>query len=74
MMRRSNVTIQSGGTRVLAVSGSQEALLIWRHRFITGTWGWEVPTGEVEDGESPAEAAAREFTEEPAGGPGRCGT
>jgi 8-oxo-dGTP pyrophosphatase MutT (NUDIX family) len=39
-------------------------LLLWRHRFITGTWGWEVPAGGVEQGEPLAEAAAREVLEE----------
>jgi len=39
-------------------------LLEWRHRFITETWGWEIPTGIVDAGESPAEAAAREVEEE----------
>ena len=42
----------------------RQVLLLWRHRFITGSWGWEVPLGRIEDGESPAEAAAREFEEE----------
>lgn len=39
-------------------------LLIWRHRFITDTWGWEIPGGMVGAGEPPAEAAAREVEEE----------
>jgi 8-oxo-dGTP pyrophosphatase MutT (NUDIX family) len=39
-------------------------LLLWRHRFITDTWGWEIPAGRVEDGESPEEAAVRETVEE----------
>jgi 8-oxo-dGTP pyrophosphatase MutT (NUDIX family) len=39
-------------------------LLLWRHRFITDRWGWEIPAGRVEPGESPAEAAARETREE----------
>ncbi|MGF1661690.1 MAG: NUDIX hydrolase [Kineosporiaceae bacterium] len=39
-------------------------LLLWRHRFITGRWGWEIPAGRVEPGESPAAAAARETEEE----------
>ena len=39
-------------------------LLLWRHRFITDTWGWEVPAGKVDPGESAAEAASREVAEE----------
>ena len=45
-------------------------LLLWRHRFITDVWGWEVPAGRVEDGEDPAEAAAREVLEETGWRPG----
>lgn len=39
-------------------------LLLWRHRFITDTWGWEIPAGGVEPGENPADAARREAVEE----------
>ncbi|HZM32698.1 MAG TPA: NUDIX hydrolase, partial [Acidimicrobiales bacterium] len=39
-------------------------LLIWRHRFITDTWGWEIPAGRIEPDESPEEAAVRETVEE----------
>ena len=28
-------------------------LLLWRHRFISDTWGWEVPAGRVDPGETP---------------------
>ena len=45
-------------------------LLLWRHRFITDTWSWEVPAGRIEDGESEAEAAAREAEEETGWRPG----
>lgn len=41
-------------------------LLMWRHRFTTDTWGWEVPAGWVEAGED-LEAAARRETEEETG-------
>ncbi|MGA5821589.1 NUDIX hydrolase [Kitasatospora sp. NPDC094028] len=39
-------------------------LLLYRHRFITGRWGWELPAGWTETGEEPAAAIAREVEEE----------
>jgi 8-oxo-dGTP pyrophosphatase MutT (NUDIX family) len=45
-------------------------LLLWRHRFITDTWGWEIPAGRIDPGESPVVAAARETLEETGWRPG----
>ena len=45
-------------------------LLLWRHRFITDSWGWEIPGGEIHEDESPGEAAARETLEETGWRPG----
>lgn len=45
-------------------------LPLWRHRFITDTWGWEIPTGKIDPGEDPADAAARETEEETGWRPG----
>jgi 8-oxo-dGTP pyrophosphatase MutT (NUDIX family) len=45
-------------------------LLLWRHRFTTDSWGWEVPAGRVDHGESPVDAAARETLEETGWRPG----
>jgi 8-oxo-dGTP pyrophosphatase MutT (NUDIX family) len=39
-------------------------LLLGRHRFITDTWGWEIPAGRVDAGETPRFAAEREVLEE----------
>ena len=46
-------------------------LLLWRHRFITDTWGWEVPAGWADPGEDPAEAIRREVEEETGWRPGK---
>ena len=49
-------------TRV--VDGREEVLLLWRHRFAIDKWVWEIPSGLIEEGEEPAEAARREVEEE----------
>ena len=45
-------------------------LLLWRHRFVTDSWGWEVPAGRIDPGETPSQAAAREVLEETGWAPG----
>jgi 8-oxo-dGTP pyrophosphatase MutT (NUDIX family) len=45
-------------------------LLLWRHRFVTDTWGWEIPAGMIDDGETPEEAGRREALEETGWAPG----
>jgi 8-oxo-dGTP pyrophosphatase MutT (NUDIX family) len=45
-------------------------LLLWRHRFITDVWGWEMPAGRVEAGEDLEAAARRETVEENGWEPG----
>ncbi|MFE6049385.1 NUDIX hydrolase [Kitasatospora sp. NPDC056446] len=46
------------------VLNDRKVLMMWRHRFATDTWSWEIPSGIVEDGESLEAAAAREVLEE----------
>lgn len=51
-------------TAVITDDEKNRVLLLWRHRFITDSWGWEVPAGWAEPGEDPAAAIAREIEEE----------
>jgi len=46
------------------MSRADHVLLLWRHRFITDTWGWEIPAGAVDAGETIEDAAVREAEEE----------
>jgi 8-oxo-dGTP pyrophosphatase MutT (NUDIX family) len=55
---------------VVVNDAGTDVLLIWRHRFIPDTWGWEVPAGRIEEGEDPAVGAAREVLEETGWRPG----
>lgn len=57
-MPRRSVTV------VVLDDSGEHVLLLWRHRFITDTWGWEVPAGWTEGDESLEEAARREVEEE----------
>jgi 8-oxo-dGTP pyrophosphatase MutT (NUDIX family) len=52
------------GAGAVVTDEHKRVLLLWRHRFITDTWGWEIPVGRAEPGEDLAEAAAREVEEE----------
>ncbi|MFJ9128955.1 NUDIX domain-containing protein [Streptomyces sp. NPDC102340] len=52
------------------VNEANEVLLLWRHRFITDAWGYELPSGGTGADEDPAAAAAREFEEETGWRPG----
>ncbi|MDX6263597.1 MAG: 8-oxo-dGDP phosphatase [Kribbellaceae bacterium] len=48
----------------VVTDGEDRVLLMWRHRFLTDRWAWELPMGLIEPDETPAEAAAREVEEE----------
>lgn len=52
------------GAGAVVLNDQREVLLLWRHRFITDAWGYEIPMGGIEAGEDAAAAAAREVEEE----------
>jgi len=55
---------------VVVHDAERGVLLLWRHRFITDTWGWEIPAGRAEAAESPRQAGEREVLEETGWRPG----
>ena len=57
-------------TSIVADEEEDRLLLIWRHRFITDTWGWEVPAGWAEPEEDLDKAIRREVEEETGWRPG----
>src|SRR4029453_5294356 len=49
---------------VVVNDADRGVLLLRRHRFITDTWGWEIPAARVHPGEPLEQAAEREAIEE----------
>ncbi|GAA1875322.1 NUDIX hydrolase [Pseudonocardia alni subsp. carboxydivorans] len=58
------VTLPAAAMTVVLDDDGSNVLLSWRHRFVPDLWNWELPGGLLDDGESPAETAAREVEEE----------
>jgi 8-oxo-dGTP pyrophosphatase MutT (NUDIX family) len=64
------IRIPQEAAAVVVHDPERGVLLIHRHRFVVDAWGWEVPGGRIDDGESPAQAAEREALEEAGWRPG----
>jgi 8-oxo-dGTP pyrophosphatase MutT (NUDIX family) len=54
----------------VVLNDADEVLMLWRHRFLADTWGWELPGGIIDQGEDGAATAAREVAEETGWRPG----
>jgi 8-oxo-dGTP pyrophosphatase MutT (NUDIX family) len=48
----------------IVINDANQVLMMWRQRFATDEWGWELPGGILGPGEDPAVCAIREVVEE----------
>ena len=64
------VRVPKDGVCVAVLNDSQQVLMLWRHRFIIDKWGWELPSGWTDTGETPEQTARREVEEETGWRPG----
>ena len=64
------VRVPRGAAGTVVHDPDRGVLLMWRHRFITDSWGWEIPAGRIDPGETPEQTAARETLEETGWRPG----
>jgi len=64
------IRMPAAASGVVVSDPARGVLLLWRHRFATDTWGWEIPAGRIDPGETPIEAGAREAWEETGWRPG----
>ncbi|MBI5667216.1 MAG: NUDIX hydrolase [Chloroflexi bacterium] len=62
-----NVVEMHDAVWVVPVTTSGEIVLLWHYRYPLQAWGWELPSGRIEDGQSPEDAARRELAEEAGG-------
>lgn len=58
------MTLPPAAITVVLNDAGEHVLMSWRHRFVPDVWSWELPGGLLDEGESPAETAAREVVEE----------
>ena len=64
------VRVPAAAAGVVIEDPERGVLLLWRHRFTTDAWGWEIPAGRLAAAESPEQAAEREAVEETGWRPG----
>lgn len=64
------VSLQADASGVVVVDPERGVLMVWQHRIARDDFGWEIPAGRIDPGESPEQAAARETLEETGWRPG----
>ena len=60
----SHVAKLKAAAMLVLIDTEDRVLLMWRHRFVSDRWGWELPGGHVDEGDDPEDAALRELLEE----------
>ena len=58
------VVLPAAAMTVVLDDAGENVLLSWRHRFVPDVWNFELPGGLLDEGETPAETAARAVVEE----------
>lgn len=58
------VTLPSAAMIAILDQNEEHVLMSFRHRFVPDVWGWELPGGLLDAGETPEQTATREALEE----------
>ncbi|KOX17016.1 NUDIX hydrolase [Nocardiopsis sp. NRRL B-16309] len=58
------VTLPSAAVIAILDHPGEHVLMSYRHRFVPGVWGWELPGGLLDPAETPEQTAVREALEE----------
>jgi ADP-ribose pyrophosphatase len=78
-IRKDRIQLPGGGTGeynvveagdavwILPLTAAGEVVLLYQYRYTLGKWIWELPSGGIERGGDPLEAAQRELLEEAGG-------
>lgn len=62
-----NVVQKNDAVWIVPVTPNREIVLIHTYRYTVDDWCWEVPAGNIEEGQTPQEAAAVELAQEAGG-------
>lgn len=62
-----NVVEMHDAVWVVPVTAAGDIVLLWHYRYPLKAWGWELPSGRIDDGQTADETARRELAEEAGG-------
>jgi 8-oxo-dGTP pyrophosphatase MutT (NUDIX family) len=58
------VTLPAAAIMAVLDAAGENVLMTYRHRFVSDTWGWELPGGLIDADETPQHTVVREILEE----------